>query len=144
MKGIKMFGKKKSNNKKQKEYCSSVSVGEVYHADNRDLNIWNENGKIRRGSHDVIVVSVNKRKNTCKVKTITSLERKYDGKNVFIEKKLPNVRNGKILVIPIKDIHTKHLSGIYHDEKEIKVDKLYKSNSGVVFPRRYKYLVYKK
>lgn len=127
-----------------KRYLDYAMVGKVYRADNKDLKIYSRNGNYMPGSHDVIVVSVNKRNNTCKVKTITSLERKYKGEYLFIAKKLPDVRNGKILVVPIKDIHTDHLSGVNHNTKEIKINKLYFTNTKAVFPRRYKHLVFKK
>lgn len=78
----------------------------IYRADDGDLGIGN-NGN----SHDVIVVSVNKRSNKCKVKTITSLEYSVVDKNdsskniwIFNKNKLDDGRDGKITVIPKNEI----------------------------------------
>lgn len=75
----------------------------------------------------MIVVSVNKRSNKFKVKTITSLERSINGKIQFINLKLDDVRNGKIISISVKDINTHHLSGVNNDVLTIKTNKLYLS-----------------
>lgn len=128
----------------KKEYVTDVGINKIYRADNEDLNIRNRNGRIIAGSHDVIVISKNKRKKTCNVKTITSLEKEKNGKWVFIGKKLKDVRDGNIIAIPKKQINTDHLSGVNHSAKTIKINKLFVSQSGTKFPRRYKHLIKKK
>ena len=51
-------------------YLKYAIKNKIYRADAIDLGLTNTNKP-----HDVIVVSVNKRKKKCKVKTITSLEK---------------------------------------------------------------------
>ena len=127
----------------RKYYLRYAIKNKIYRADATDLGLRNTNKP-----HDVIVVSVNKRSNKCKVKTITSLERPFvkNGvtKQVFINNKLDDVRNGKITVIPIKDINTYHLSGVNNDVLTIKTNKMYFSATGTKFPRRYKHIINKK
>lgn len=62
-------------------------------------------------------------------------------RNIFINSKLDDVRNGKIILIPKKDINTHHLSGINNRIFTVKVNKLYFSTTGVIFPRKYKYII---
>lgn len=119
-------------------YCSYALKNKIYRADANDLGLTNT-----QKPHDVIVISVNKRSKKCKVKTITSLERPINGRMQFINRKLDDVRDGKIIPIPVKDINTHHLSGVNNDVKTIKINKLYLSNTGTKFPRRYKYLINK-
>lgn len=119
-------------------YCSYALKNKIYRADATDLGLTNT-----QKPHDVIVISVNKRSKKCKVKTITSLERPINGRMQFINRKLDDVRDGKIIPIPVKDINTHHLSGVNNDVKTIKINKLYLSNTGTKFPRRYKYLINK-
>lgn len=127
-----------------KTYLRYAIKNKIYRADANDLGLTHTNKP-----HDVIVVSVNKRKNTCKVKTITSLERLSTDRNgnqryTFMNHKLDDVRDGNILVIPQKLINTHHLSGINHKELTIKTNKMYFTTSGAKFPRRYKHLINKK
>lgn len=120
-----------------KSYIRYALKNHIYRADAQDLGLTNT-----KQPHDVIVTSVNKRRKTCKVKTITSLENR--NQTGFLQHKLNDVRSGNILVIPKDQIKTKHLSGIDHRSKTIKFKRLYFSNTGTIFPRRYKYLIYKK
>ena len=99
-------------------YCSYALKNKIYRADANDLGLTNT-----QKSHDVIVISVNKRSKKCKVKTITSLERPINGRMQFINRKLDDVRDGKIIPIPVKDINTHHLSGVNNDVKTIKINK---------------------
>lgn len=124
-------------------YLRYAIKNKIYRADARDLGLDNT---IK--PHDVIVISVNKRSNKCKVKTITSLEKTIVkngvSKQVFINNKLDDVRDGKIIVIPQKDINTHHLSGVNNKLLTIKTNKMYFTGSGVKFPRRYKHIINKK
>lgn len=120
-----------------KNHIKYALKNHIYRADAKDLGLTNTNQP-----HDVIVTSVNKRKKTCIVKTITSLEN--NNQTGFLQHKLNDVRNGDILVVPQDQIKTKHLSGIDHRYKKVKINRLYFSNTGTIFPRRYKHLIYKK
>ena len=125
-------------------YLRYAIKNKIYRADAQDLGLTNTNKP-----HDVIVLSINKRRKTCKVKTITSLERLSTYKNsnqkyTFMNDKLDVVRDGNILVIPQKLINTHHLSGINHKELTIKTNKMYLTTSGAKFPRRFKHLINKK
>lgn len=120
-----------------KKYIRYAIKNKIYHADDKDLGIRNKASK----SHDVIVLAVNKRNKTCKVKTITSLEWKRNNKYAFKNQKLKDVRTGKITVIPKTEINTKVLSGVNNNVLTIKTNKLYYSNSKLVFPRRYKHII---
>ena len=118
-------------------YLRYAIKNKIYRADASDLGLTNTTKP-----HDVIVISVNKRRKKCKVKTITSLEKtiEKDGvsKQVFINKKLDDVRSGRLTVIPKNEINTDHLSCINNDVLTIKTNRLYLSTSGLKFPRRYK------
>ncbi len=121
---------------------SYILRNKVYRVDNVDLNIKDKNGKIIPGSHDVIVTSYNKRSGKCKVKTITSLEkRNKSGQYKFKDNKLSSVKYGKILLVPIHEINTHHLSGINQTEIEVKIDKIYFTTTKAIYPRRYKNLL---
>ena len=123
-----------------RNYIRYALKNHIYRADAQDLGLTNT-----IQPHDVIVLSVNKRRKTCKVKTITSLEyQDNNGQWKFINSKLTDVRDGNILPIPKDQIRTHHLSGINHDSKIIKTNKLYFTNTGTKFPRRYKHLIAKK
>lgn len=123
-------------------------VNAVYSVSNNDLGIVTIHGV----DHNVVVTSINKKRGIAYVKTITSLENrvfdKYSKKYVykFINKKLTDVRNGNILVVPKNVMRTQHLSGIVHDIKIVPLSKLnYKhSNDTTVFPNRYKQLIKRK
>ena len=122
-----------------REYCKYVVLNGVYRADARDLGLKNT-----KQPHDVIVISINYRKKTCQVKTITSLEEEYKGKMVFQNRKLDKVRNGEIIVIPQNDFNTHKLCGVNNKLITIKISKLYLSTTGTTFPRRFKQLIINK
>lgn len=126
-------------------------VNGVYQAHDTDLKIHLDNPT----QHDVIVTSINKKKNTARVKTITSLETtivKDDGKGnktrrrVFTNSKLRDVRIGNILPIPKRQLHSKHYSGINHNGITISLNKLYykEPNDRTKFPNRYADLIHRK
>lgn len=124
----------------KRTYIKNAVKNRIYRADAKDLGLTNT-----KKPHDVVVVSVNKRSKRCRVKTITSLERKItsngSSKNVFINNKLNDVRAGRIIVIPKRDINTHHLSGINNKILTVRTNKLYKSTTGTRFPRRFKHLI---
>lgn len=117
-------------------------VNGVYQVSDVDLKINPKNPK----KHTVIITSINKKNKTCRVKTVTSLEDKKDGKYLFRNNQLDNVRNGNILVIPKTQLGTKKLSGINHNGITVRLDKLYYKEPGdnTRFPKRYHSLIHKK
>ncbi len=121
-----------------RNYVDYVLKDHIYAVDNSDLGINVP------GVHDVIVIGINKRSKKCQVKTITSLEQYRQNNWRFKNYKLDAVRNGNLLVIPQKEMNTKHLSGIDHRLISVKVNKVFFSNSNYKFPRRYKNLIHKK
>ena len=130
---------KKKNSKPKK-----IKVDNIYFVSNKNLKIHRKDGSIMPGGHDVIVTSINKSNNTARVKTITSLEHEAKGKYKFDFKSLNKAKDGEILPIPIKEIKSKHYSGINHDSKVVSLSKIDKSKSKYRFPRRYKDLIHKK
>ena len=120
----------------------NVKVNGVYQAYDTDLKI-NLNCP---GQHDVIVTSINKKNNTARVKTITSLERKVGNNYKFKNKKLDDVKKGNIIVIPRTQLKSKLLSGINHNGITISLSKLYykQPNDDTIFPKRYKKLIKRK
>lgn len=111
----------------------------IFKANDKDLHLGDE-----KASHNVIVVAYNKRSKNCWVKTITSLDKKIgDDKYAFKNKKLPSVRKGEIIVIPNDDMKSDVLTGIYTNPIKIKFSKLYKTDSKMIIPRRYKHLIKK-
>lgn len=126
----------KRTKKIKKTHLRYAIKNKIYRADAKDLGLSNT-----KKAHDVIVVSVNKRRKKCRVKTITSLERDIKGKMCFIDDKLDDVRNGIITPIPIKDINTHHWSGVNNNAISVKTNKLYFSTTGTKFPRRYKHII---
>lgn len=121
-----------------------IKKNEIYYASNEDLKIRDSQGNIIPGGHNVIVTSVNNKKGTCRVKTITSLEEKVNGQWKFKQNKLRDVREGKILVVPKNQIRTHHLSGINHSSKSLKQSKLRNNTTSSKFPKRYEKLIHKK
>lgn len=117
-------------------------INGVYQAYDKDLKINLNNPN----QHNVIVLSINNKTNTARVKTITSLEKRYKKKMVFKNNKLNDVRNGNILVIPKKVFRTKKLSGVNHSIKKISLDKLYYKEPGdnTFISKRYVDLINKK
>ncbi|MBR2506654.1 MAG: hypothetical protein IKB70_07035 [Bacilli bacterium] len=113
-----------------------------YSASNKDLKIKDRAGKPMKGEHDVFVVSKSSKKGYVKVKTITSLENvKKDGTSEFHNSALSDVKSGKIIPIPDKQINSQKLSGIYKKGIWIHKSKLFKSNRNFKFPKKYKSLI---
>lgn len=129
---------------KKSKPVKKVKVDKIYFVSNKDLGIKKRNGSTMPGGHDVIVTSINKSNNTARVKTITSLEHDVGGNPKFDFKSLDKAKNGEILPIPIKEIKTKHYSGISHDSKVVSLSKINKSFSKYRFPKRYKSLIHRK
>ena len=112
----------------------------IYKAKDIDLKINNDS----RASHLVIVSAYNKRSKNCMVHTITSLDRlDGNGKYKFQNQKLNAVRSGRIIVIPNKYTNSKILTGIYSEPRKIKFNKLEKTDSNIIFPKKYKNIIKK-
>lgn len=129
---------------KKSKPVKKVKVDKIYFVSNKDLGIKKRNGSSMPCGHDVIVTSINKSNNTARVKTITSLEHETHKGKIFDTPSLIKASNGEILPIPIKEIKTKHYSGISHDSKVVSLSKINKSFSKYRFPRRYKDLIHRK
>lgn len=117
-------------------------VNGVYQAYDVDLKINLNNPS----QHDVIVTSIDTKRKIARVKTITSLEKRINGFWKFKNKKLYDVRNGNIIVIPKNQLKSSKLSGINHNSRTIKLSKLYykEPNDKTIFPKRYSKLIHKK
>lgn len=98
------------------------------------------------GQHDVIVLSINKKRKKAKIKTITSLERRKNSKYYFKNGKLDWVRNGMVIVIPKTQLKSKYLSGIHHNSVIVPLSELYykEENDKTRFPARYRKLIIRK
>ncbi len=120
----------------------NVKVNGVYQVSNSDLKIITNHGT----KHDVIVCSVNKKRKTARVKTITSLETRKNGISYFINGKLKDVKNGDILLVPANQLHSSHLSGINHNAKVVPLNKIYykEPKDKTRFPKRYADLIKRK
>lgn len=119
-------------------------VNGIYYVSNKDLRLKNKNGySILRGGHSVIVTSIDKKRRLARVKTITSVVEHSDFTK-FNNRKLKDVADGNLLIIPIKMMNTKHLSAINHFGITIPLSKLQVSNNDFRFPNRYKNLIHRK
>ncbi len=125
------------------EVVKKPKVNGVYQVSDKDLRI---NGNNPDSQHNVIVTSIDKKRKTARVKTITSLEKRRNGLWYFTNHKLYDVRNGKILVIPKNQLKSSRLSGINHDSKIVSLNQLhYKNpNDKTRFPKRYADLIHRK
>ena len=124
------------------DVVKNVKVNGVYQALNDDLKIKTNHGV----KHDIIVCSINRKRKTARVKTITSLESQKNGKWRFINGKLNDVKKGNILLIPNTQLHSSHLSGINHSTKIIPLNKIHYKEKGdsTRFPKRYAKLIHRK
>lgn len=122
---------------------TNPKVNGVYQVSDRDLRI---NGNNPNSQHNVIVTSIDKKRKIARVKTITSLEKRDNGRYRFKNNKLYDVRNGNILVIPKNQLKSSRLSGINHNSKVVKLDKIHYKNDNdrTIFPKRYIKLIHRK
>ena len=101
-----------------------INPNKVYWVKNKDLNINYS------GGHNVIITRFDSKKNICRVKAITSLEKEVINKNtnkkelVYKKKALEKAKNGLIEPMPIKALNTDHWSGISNDSRVISIDNL--------------------
>lgn len=130
--------------RKRKEYIINPKVNEIYYVSNADLKIKNSKGAAIPGGHNVIVTSVDTKRKTCRVKTITSLEHKTTDGYRYDFQALNQAKAGKILPIPIKELNSKHYSGITQNPITIKISNLNKSRIGMKYPKKYDKLIHKK
>lgn len=113
-----------------------------YSASNVDLRIKDKSGKLMKGEHDVFVMTRASKKGFVKVKTVTSLENiKKDGTREFHNSALNDVRNGKIIPIPSKQLNSNKLSGINRQSIWIHKSKLRVANNKFKYPSRYDNLI---
>lgn len=136
--------KEKKKVKKKNQPIKKPKVDHIYYVSNEDLKIKKKDGTIIPGGHDVIVLSVNKKRNTVRVKTITSLEHETDKGMRYDVKALNAAKRGQILPIPIKELNSPHYSGIDHRAKTVPISKLNAHYKKYRFPRRYKKLIHRK
>ena len=110
-----------------------INFNKVYRVSNRILGI---NSK---GSHNVIVIWKNGKKQIARVRTITSLEhRLYKcGKNIMIydEEALEMAKHGKIVPYSVYELGTKRWSGIYKESHVISYDHLRNAPKGLKKPK---------
>lgn len=109
-----------------------IKHNKVYWVSNDDLNI-NHNG-----GHNVLVTWVNPFRKICRVKTITSIERFMNGKNIIPSGTINLMKTGKLLPIPIDELNSSHYSGVYQESKVISTSKLRHSRDNMIYPKRYK------
>ena len=120
-------------------------VNGVYFAYDNHLKIGNRSST---DGHLVIVTSINRKKNTARVKTVTSLE-DYDSRTRrwrYRLGRLDDVKNGKLLPIPIREFGTSKFSAVDHNTRVVKLNQLhYKSPyNHTRFPNRYEKLIHRK
>lgn len=119
-------------------------VDHIYYVTNKDLKIKRKDGSAMPGGHDVIVLAINKKRNTVRVKTITSLEYKTTKGMRYDFSALNAAKNGDVLPIPIKELNSRHYSAINHRTITVPVNTLSASKNSHRFPRRYKKLIHRK
>ena len=120
-------------------------VNGVYFAFDNHLKVGNCSST---DGHVVIVTSINKKNNTARVKTVTSLE-DYDSRSRrwrYRLGRIDDVKNGNILPIPIREFGTRKFSGVDHNTRTVKLNQLhYKSSTNHTrFPKRYEKLIHRK
>lgn len=122
---------------------TNPKVDGVYQVSDVDLKI--KTNKLD-SQHNVIITSIDKKRKTARVKTITSLEERKNGAWYFKNRKLYDVRNGNIIVIPKNQLNSSRLSGINHNSKVVPLSKIHYKfpNDKTIFPKRYKSLIHKK
>ena len=118
-----------------------IKLYKCYYARNVDLGL-NDGTP----GHEVLTIKWNKSKTKVLVKTITSLEgnTKEGEKRIFKNSKkdlIGDIYNGRIIVIPNKDLNTPKLSGVYTKGIWIKVDKLLSNKYNTKFPVRFKKII---
>jgi len=120
-------------------------VNGVYFAFDDALKVANNSPK---SGHTIIVTSINKKRKTANVKTITTIGKYDDEKKSWFYNfsKVDELRKGNILAIPYKELKAKNFSGIHHDSRTIKLDQIYYKtrNNTTRFPARYSKLIHRK
>lgn len=114
-----------------------IKKNSVYYADNSDL------GLPYKGGHSVVVTDVSPDGKECEVKTITSLEHRYGGFNHYDYKALGMAKAGKIIPIPLKELNSRHYSGVYQKPVHLKSSLLKKDTIGFHYPWKYHSLIKK-
>ena len=113
-----------------------------YSVSNKDLRIKDKHGKTMKGEHDVFVMTRILKNGFVIVKTITSLENiKKDGSREFHNSALKDVRNGKVIPIPCKQIGSNKLSGVNRQPIKVHKSKLRVANNRFKYPIKYDGLI---
>ena len=127
------------------ERKKAPKVDKIYYALDKDLHI--DDGDKGVG-HNIIVTSIDKKRKTARVKTITSLE-DYDPRAEkwrFRAKTLNDIKFGRIIVIPKKQMKSARLSGVKHKTIVIPWSAVKDTapDNPMKFPTRYKKLIHRK
>lgn len=118
--------------------ANNPKVNGIYYAINKDMKLKDKNGNlIWNDCHCVIVTSNNKSKKTAEVKTIT-LVVKLSNVNKFNNDKLSDIVNGNLLIIPVKQLNSRHLSAVNQKNSTFKLNQLLDSTMGFKFSSCYK------
>lgn len=105
---------------------------------NKDLGID------RPGGHSCVVTSVNRKRRTARVKTITSLEHLFNGVMKWDFKSLSKARKGELLPIPKDALRSHHYSGIDHRAKTVRWTDIRQNTKSYRYPMRYDKLIMRK
>lgn len=127
-----------------------VSMNKVYNVKDCDMNI----GTSKNGSHSVVLTSIDRKKGTCIVNTISSLERynkiNKNGKTILqgtgkLKKDYcSEINSGSIIPIRSKDINSKLLTGIYTEPLLIDIISLCNDSRNFKYPTAYEKVIRKK
>ncbi len=109
-----------------------VNINKVYRVYDKDLGL----GKNKKGFHHVILVRKNEKKQICRVKTITSLEKRHNGKLSYNFEALKKAKEGIITPFSVKELNTEHWSGIYNKSKVISFKKLKRATKNYKKPKK--------
>lgn len=103
-----------------------------YRAKNIDLKIRDRKGALMKGEHDVFVLTKASKKGFVKVKTITSIEN--DNTGTYQYGSMENIKRGRVVAIPLKEMNSNKLSGIHRKPIWIHKSKLFKSKNDFKYP----------
>lgn len=110
-----------------------INHNKVYWVSNKKLKIN------KKGGHYVIITRFNRKLNLCRVKTITSLEHKHNGKYVYDYYALNQAKKGVITPYSIEELNSAHWSAINNNSILISIDSLNRCNKRMRKPKCYTY-----
>lgn len=122
---------------------SKISLNQAYYVSNKKLKLSDN-----VPGHQVLVTKISKNKKKVKVKTLTSLESpsKPGEKRKFKSTKrdlVEDLHEGRIIVIPKKDLNTPKLTGIFTKGIWINAKDLQKNHHPTKISKRYKRIIEK-